>query len=130
MLVPLRILIFKWDAQCDMKKVKYFGGCTWEKYLGGSFFSYKTLSWEIYRIQRNGYHWRIGAQWKSPTTEEAVLNSIKYTRGSKLLLSIRRWKLSWHLSFKNGLEGILGNQAGIRFWFVLCSSINKHWWLW
>ena len=47
MLVPLRILISKWDSQCDMKKVKYFGGCTWEKHLSGSFFSYITLSWEI-----------------------------------------------------------------------------------
>ena len=130
MLVPLRILISKWDSQCDMKKVKYFGGSTWEKYLSGSFFSYITLSWEIYRIQRNRYHWRKGAQWKFPTTEEVVLNSIKYTRGSKLLLYIRRWKLSWHLSFKNGLEDILGNQAGFRFWSVLSSSINKHWWLW
>ena len=130
MLVPLRILISKWDSQCDMKKVKYFGGCTWEKYLSGSFFSYITLSWEIYRIQRNGLHWKKGAQRKFPTTEEVVLNSIKYTRGSKLLLSIRRWKLSWHLSFKNGLEDILGNQAGFKFWFVLCSSTNKLWGLW
>ena len=78
MLVPLRILISKWDSQCDMKKVKYFGGCTWEKYLSESFFSYITLSWEIYRIQRNGYHWRKGAQWKFPTTEEVVLGPVWY----------------------------------------------------
>ena len=115
MLFPLRILISKWDSQCDMEKVTYFGGCTWEKYLSGSFFKYITLSWEIYRIQRNGYHWIKGAQWKFPTTEEVVLNFVKYTRGSKLLLSMRRWKLSWHLSFKNGLEDILGNQLTLNF---------------
>ena len=130
MLVPLRILISKWDSQCDMEKVKYFGGCTWEKYLSGSFFRYITLIWEIYRFQRKGYHWRKGARWKFPTNEAVVLNFVKYTQGSKLLLSMRRWKLSWHLSFKNGSEDILGNQAGFRFWFVLCSSINKHWWWW
>ena len=130
MLVPLRILISKWGSQCDMEKVKYFGGCTWEKYLSGSFFRYITLIWEIYRFQRKGYYWRKGARWKFPTNEAVALNFVKYTRGSKLLLSMRRWKLSWRLSFKNGSEDILGNQAGFRFWFVLCSSINEHWWWW
>ena len=110
----MRILISKWDSQCDMEEVILVVALG-KNILSGSFFWYITLSWEIFRIQRNGYHWRKGAQWKFPTTEEVVLNFVKYTRGSKLLLSMRRWKLSWQFSFKNGLEDILGNQLALNF---------------
>ena len=57
----MRILISKWDSQCDMEEVILVVALG-KNILSGSFFWYITLSWEIFRIQRNGYHWRKGAQ--------------------------------------------------------------------
>ena len=51
MLVPMRILISKWDSQCDMEEAILVVALG-KNILSGSFFWYITLSWEIFRIQR------------------------------------------------------------------------------